>query len=338
MASLVNWMRLSGVLAQIGANKGKVGTACVILAGVTAFLSDAGGVMDRLWGGGVPPNVQEACSQAGDVNAQAVCLLQSGVITVDQLPTVVAAMQGVLAPQNTGEPTNETLSEDRTNAIRAEAESPDAARREALALLLDPKTLTEGLDRLAALNRQDEATAVGARAQAAAHWRNLGALAFGVDARRALAAYDRAAALAPQDFWTHIYRARLHMTLGNVSAARDAAERALAVAGDQRDRSVALNTLGDALAAAGDRAGALEAYNEDLAIARALAAKDPENTLWARDVSISLDKVGNMRAAAGDRAGALEAYQESLAIHRALAAKDPDNTQSTLFVGRVERL
>ncbi|MGF1463715.1 MAG: peptidase C14, partial [Maricaulaceae bacterium] len=73
-----------------------------------------------------------------------------------------------------------------------------------------------------------------------------------------------------------------------------------------RNVSVSLDKLGDLRAAAGDRGNALEAYEESLAIARALAAKDPENTLWARDVSISLDKVGNMRAAAGDRAGALE--------------------------------
>ena len=77
--------------------------------------------------------------------------------------------------------------------------------------------------------------------------------------------------------------------------------------------------------AAGDRAGALAAYEESLAIRRKLAASDPGNAGWQRDLSVSLNKVGDVRLAAGDRAGALSAYEESLAIRRKLAASDPGN-------------
>ena len=77
--------------------------------------------------------------------------------------------------------------------------------------------------------------------------------------------------------------------------------------------------------AAGDRARALAAYEESLAIRRKLAAADPGNAGWQRDVSVSLNKVGDVRLAAGDRAGALAAYEESLAIRRKLAAADPGN-------------
>ena len=89
--------------------------------------------------------------------------------------------------------------------------------------------------------------------------------------------------------------------------------------------SVSLDKVGDVRLAAGDRAGALAAYEESLAIMRKLAAADPGNAGWQRDVSVSLDKVGDVRLAAGDRAGALAAYEESLAIRRKLAAADPGN-------------
>jgi tetratricopeptide (TPR) repeat protein len=75
----------------------------------------------------------------------------------------------------------------------------------------------------------------------------------------------------------------------------------------------------------GDRAAALAAYQESLAIRRKLAAADPGNAGGQRDVSVSLDSVGDVRLAAGDRAAALAAYEESLAISRKLAAADPGN-------------
>jgi tetratricopeptide (TPR) repeat protein len=91
--------------------------------------------------------------------------------------------------------------------------------------------------------------------------------------------------------------------------------------------SVSLNKVGNVRLAAGDRAGALSAYEESLAILRKLAAADPGNAGWQRDVSVSLEKVGDVRLAAGDRTGALSAYEESLAISRKLAAADPGNAQ-----------
>ena len=57
--------------------------------------------------------------------------------------------------------------------------------------------------------------------------------------------------------------------------------------------------VGDVRLAAGDRAGALSAYEESLAIMRKLAASDPGNAGWQRDVSVSLNKVGDVRLAAG---------------------------------------
>jgi hypothetical protein len=78
----------------------------------------------------------------------------------------------------------------------------------------------------------------------------------------------------------------------------------------------------------GDRAGALEAYEESLAIRRKLAASDPGNTGWQSDLGVGLARVGDVRLAAGDRMGALSAYEESLAIMRKLAASDSGNAAS----------
>ena len=77
--------------------------------------------------------------------------------------------------------------------------------------------------------------------------------------------------------------------------------------------------------AAGDRPGALTAYEEGLAIRHKLVAADPGNAWWQRDMGVALNRVGDVRLAAGDRSAALTAYEESLAIMRKLVAADPGN-------------
>jgi hypothetical protein len=64
-----------------------------------------------------------------------------------------------------------------------------------------------------------------------------------------------------------------------------------------------------------------------MAIAEALAKRDPANTEWQRDLSVSHNKIGDVLMAQGDGPGALGAYQASLAIAEALARRDPANTQ-----------
>ncbi len=65
-------------------------------------------------------------------------------------------------------------------------------------------------------------------------------------------------------------------------------------------------------------------YEEQLAIARALAAADPDNTDWQRGLSVALERIGDAKVKAGDSAGALAVFEESLAINRRLAESDPD--------------
>ena len=77
----------------------------------------------------------------------------------------------------------------------------------------------------------------------------------------------------------------------------------------------------------GDGPGALAAYRKSLAIAEALAARDPANTAWQRDLSVSHERIGNVLVAQGDGPGALAGYRKSLAIREALVARDPANTE-----------
>ena len=93
----------------------------------------------------------------------------------------------------------------------------------------------------------------------------------------------------------------------------------------QRDLSSSLNNVGDVRRAAGDRAGALKAYEESLAVTRRLVAADPVDSDNQRSLATSLTNVGFIRVTSGDRTGALAAYEEALAIRRKLVAANPRN-------------
>jgi tetratricopeptide (TPR) repeat protein len=153
-------------------------------------------------------------------------------------------------------------------------------------------------------------------------------LAFDYDAAKAtLAEVTR---LMPDDVWAWIELGDLWLKTGALARAAEAyraAEAAARHTGDERDLSVSQNRIGDVLVAQGDRAGALAAYRAALAIAEALARRDPANTEWQRDLSVSQNKIGDVLVAQGDRAGALAAYRVGLAIREALARRDPANTE-----------
>jgi tetratricopeptide (TPR) repeat protein len=138
-----------------------------------------------------------------------------------------------------------------------------------------------------------------------------------------LARWDEAAALDASDFETHIERARLNVTLGSSDKAKLAAQQATQAATTDRDRSVALNYLGDIVAAQGDGPEALAFYSESLNIARTIAQADPRSAGAKRDVSVSLNRVGDINAAQGDGRGAFALFSESLEIARAIAQADP---------------
>jgi len=228
---------------------------------------------------------------------------------------IVARLGG---DQPGGAPADARTQRATIDAVREIVETGDAAERAAAELLAEGR-LDEGFARL-----RDDAQADDRKA--ADKWRRLGALAYAVDAAVAAEAYGRAAERDPADVWTHLYLGRLHRTLGDLAAARRAVETALATASDPRDRSCALDELGNVAVAEGDLPGARKAYEDALAIAKDLSARDPKNTEWLRDLSVSYNKLGDVAVAEGDLPGARKAYEDGLVIRKDLSARDPKNT------------
>ncbi|MCB1451185.1 MAG: tetratricopeptide repeat protein, partial [Nitratireductor sp.] len=147
---------------------------------------------------------------------------------------------------------------------------------------------------------------------------------------RAVAALEKAAPLANDDYSIPVMAGDIHVHQGRLGDALAAFERALETAecsGDQRSVSVSQNRIGDVLRAKGNLAGALEAYKKGLVIAERLAISDASNSEWQRDLSVSHNKIGDVLVAQGDTSGALKAYRDSLAIRERLAASDASNSE-----------
>jgi tetratricopeptide (TPR) repeat protein len=140
-----------------------------------------------------------------------------------------------------------------------------------------------------------------------------------------IARYEGVVKLDPSVFSDWIYVAGLYADAGRTSDAQHAAETAAKVASNDRDRSIALEELGDVQSAQGNTAGAGKAYAEGLVIFRRLAAAQPTNVSAQRAVAVAVERTGDVLQAEGDLAGAGRAYAEGLAISRRLAAADPTN-------------
>ena len=77
--------------------------------------------------------------------------------------------------------------------------------------------------------------------------------------------------------------------------------------------------------AQGDLAGALEAYQDGLAIFDRLAKSDPSNAGWQRDLAIGYSKVANIQMKQGRRDYALKALRQGRQIIEQLMRRSPDN-------------
>jgi tetratricopeptide (TPR) repeat protein len=188
------------------------------------------------------------------------------------------------------------------------------------------------LDKLSAA--RDAARKVRADIESAAEKRRIAKLAN--DARnrgkqtlaQVITRYEEITRLDPGVHWDWVMLARLYQDARHLSQALTAAKHAASTATDDRDRSVALNELGDTIALMGDRNGALVAYSESLKIDRRLASSDPGSALAQYDVSATLARLGEVLVSSGDRPGALAADKESLEILRRLASSDPGNAMA----------
>lgn len=209
-------------------------------------------------------------------------------------------------------------------------EARESANGEATTAL-DASTAGDKLPAVELLRQKMEerlAVAGEAHREAAAAARQLGTMLKLVDSAGALKAFHQAAECDSGDFWTWIEINRLEQIVGSLDGARRAIDAALLIeTEDERDRSVALNDLGDVQRAKGGLAAALQSYRDSLAIREQLAQADPGNAGWQRDLSVSHDKIGNVQVAQGNLAAALTSYQAALAIADRLAKADPGNAE-----------
>jgi tetratricopeptide (TPR) repeat protein len=167
-----------------------------------------------------------------------------------------------------------------------------------------------------------ESAAEGRRiATLALEARNKGKLATA----QIIARYEQVTRLDPAVHSDWVELGRLYRDAGNLPGALCAARSAAETAEDGRERSVALNAIGDVQVDQGDLTAALTSYRASLAIRERLAKIDPGNAEWQRDLSISHDRVGNVQRAQGDLPAALTSYRASLAIRERLAKVDPGN-------------
>ena len=144
----------------------------------------------------------------------------------------------------------------------------------------------------------------------------------------ALAQWEQAVALDPTNFWQHIERARLNVTLGRSEAAKAAAQQARQYATTTSDRLFAQNELGKIVAAQGDRVGALALYEETLTAWRALELANPTDRQVKSDLAFTLINIADIKLNQGDVLGARRQHQEGLTIMRLQLSAEPRSAQA----------
>ncbi|HUT51276.1 MAG TPA: hypothetical protein VM325_18245 [Alphaproteobacteria bacterium] len=243
----------------------------------------------------------------GLITAQAENAEEGGqTLSEDAIDRAVAAAQEVLS-------SNDPLKADAQEALRkGDVQAAEAALETAFEREVE-----------AAMRIGDEAAQLKAKAARTA--REKAALAATRSVAEAIRWYRKASELEPKHPWTQIELARLYKAGGNLSAAAKAARAAHDLADEDRDRSVALDEIGDVLRWQGDLGKALESYLASMVIAERLAKADASNAALQRDLSVSHNKIGDVRLAQGDLGKALESHQASMVIREHLAKADASN-------------
>jgi tetratricopeptide (TPR) repeat protein len=160
------------------------------------------------------------------------------------------------------------------------------------------------------------------------YWRQLGALSLLDNTHDALAAYGRAADLAPGDAEAQMLVGVLHLRAGNLAAAESAFRRQIELGnanGASFLRHRGHTMLGDVHAAREEHDAAMAAYAEAQREVKSLVEREPGNAGFKRDLSVTCDRIGDMHVANGRLDAALESYRQSLEIAEALAKLDPQN-------------
>ncbi|MBC7987614.1 MAG: hypothetical protein H7X93_13255 [Sphingomonadaceae bacterium] len=139
-----------------------------------------------------------------------------------------------------------------------------------------------------------------------------------------IAQYERVVALDDSNIadWQALRNA--YINSGDAAKQRQAADRALALAADDRERASAMADVAIAANQQGDLAQAIAISEQSIAIARRLLAEAPASLEAQTDLAQQLRLAGVWRENAGQADEALALRREGLALYRALAAADAD--------------
>jgi len=158
--------------------------------------------------------------------------------------------------------------------------------------------------------------------EAAELFRQKGALWYGSDSSKAIAAYKRATELdgANVTGWNHL--GGLYNRVGNFNDAHSAYQKVLDLSmnsGDKSDQSLALSGMGNVFHAQCDFGKAIEMYQKSLIIDKELGSKD--------GMGASYSNIGGILHAQGDLDQALSLYNSSLSLF-----KSTDNSEATASI------
>ncbi|HZV09237.1 MAG TPA: hypothetical protein VFF94_05745, partial [Novosphingobium sp.] len=115
----------------------------------------------------------------------------------------------------------------------------------------------------------------------------------------------------------------LYIDAGRLADARHAAQMAAGVAGNDRDRSVALANLGGVSEMEGQAAEARRAYQGAVDALRRLAGQGSGNSAAEGALAVGLGKLGDASMQMRDFAGADRAYTDGLGLRVELMKQDP---------------
>jgi tetratricopeptide (TPR) repeat protein len=127
-------------------------------------------------------------------------------------------------------------------------------------------------------------------------------------------------------------------SIGDMSGAYDAADRARQIIERQLSTSLDDTTWQHELSIVYERLGRLQLAREklqealkfqqaSLAIRDRLVAADSSNAVWQRDLAVAYEKIGDVQLAQGNLSEAAESYQANLAIRDRLIKSDPGNAR-----------
>ncbi|WP_419798383.1 MAG: tetratricopeptide repeat protein [Terasakiella sp.] len=232
-----------------------------------------------------------------------------------------AVQQGILIEDEADEKRDQAVKELVVHA-------KDDQQRKALSLIAEGN-IDGGLDLLATQAQKASENAETAQHEAINQWRHIGELAYGVDRKRALAAFEKVMELTPHaQAWDYIYLARLYINSAQREDALAIVEQGLTVIdAKERDYFVLLDEKSKLSILVGDRE---DAHSNLLTVHHymlARANRDPENTEWQRDLSVSYNKIADVLRDKGKADDALSHYQKSLEIRQNLAKHDPENAE-----------